>query len=256
MWYFEDYKRFRREREALELLGSSEGWLTPLGWRIDGSARMIWEADIATPAGNRPVTLRYPNHFPHSPPLVLPRDDTSRWSQHQYGPGGELCLEPMVWAEVFGGGFGGLIVRYRPSNEPDPASMRRAVENWCADKGKPMPRPANRYGGEPHASAIADDADVTVIAAHTARMAVDLLIPRDPSIFPHSVYMVGLTGGWIFDQPFETHPIEIEAVPDAGTEEPLDVEDAKAEFDRIVQLFAKYKDAAASDSPSDQTSSD
>src|SRR5580658_8319904 len=93
MWYFEDYKRYRREREALELLGSSEGWLTPLGWRIDGSARMIWEADIATPAGNRPVTLRYPNHFPHSPPLVLPRGDTTRWSLHQYGPGGELCLE-------------------------------------------------------------------------------------------------------------------------------------------------------------------
>jgi hypothetical protein len=134
--------------------------------------------------------------------------------------------------------------------------MRRAIENWCADRGKPMPRPAHRYGSESNAPGIADDSDVTVIAAHAARMAIDLLIPRDPSIFPHSVYMVGLAGGWIFDQPFETHPIEIEAGPDEKAEEPLDAKDAKAEFDLIMQIFAKYKNAAASDSPSDQTPSD
>src|SRR5262249_5949046 len=39
------------------------------------------------------ITLRYPNHFPHSPPVVLPREDGGLWSIHQYGPGGELCLE-------------------------------------------------------------------------------------------------------------------------------------------------------------------
>lgn len=577
MWYFEDYKRYRLEREALELLGSSESWLTPLGWRIDGSARMIWEADIATPAGNRPITLRYPNHFPHSPPLVLPRGDTTRWSKHQYGPGGELCLEfgpdnwhpditgadmvssayrllqgerptpdvsaevasrhettigqdlrgtfsrflitraladelgnlpeatmvstqaigmyrgnslvhvitsitmpdgriwkdelpdaeklgfersvalvrwpgdatlppttsltdfrtavarhnlefpdvkyallvrktrilayflsadddtvfeistippqpftprmdedhaglagrkaaivgcgslgskiavslarsgvggfllvdddlfmpdnlvrhdldwrevgthkadsiasriqlvnpaairevrkhrvggqessggieslveslgtcdliidataepsvfnylcaavavakkPMVWTEVFGGGFGGLIARHRPSNEPDPASMRRAIENWCADRGKPMQRPPNRYGGEGHSPAIADDADVTVIAGHAARIAIDLLIPRSTSIFPHSVYLIGLAEGWIFDQPFETHPIDIGLPPAAESEEPLDAEEAEAELNRIVQLFVEYKDAAASDSPGSPASSE
>jgi hypothetical protein len=163
-----------------------------------------------------------------------------------------VSKKPMVWAEVFGGGFGGMIARYRPSIEPRPASMRRAIENWCADKGKPMPRPANRYGGEPHAPAIADDGDVTVIAAHAARLAVDLLIPRNPSIFPYSVYMVGLSEGWIFDQPFETHPINIEPVTEAEQEELLDVEDAKAEFGRIAELFAKYEDATASASTSDQ----
>jgi hypothetical protein len=578
IWYAENLKRFKQEREALELLASTEGWLTPLKWRIDDEFRVTWDADIAVPAGNRPVSLRYPNHFPHSPPLVLPRGDMTRWSIHQYGPGGELCLEygpdnwdqditgadmiasayrllegeepapgvsaevvsrhettlgqdlrnvfsrilitralaeeltnipeatmvnaiaarlyhpheslvqvfasitrpdgsiwkedlpaieilgyekpvalfrwpsdeslpptaslrefraavartglivpntnyavlvrrtsilayyldddddtvsevaiippqpltsrldenhialaerkvaivgcgsigskiavslarsgvgrfllldddlilpdnlvrheldwrdagahkangvarrielvnpaakctirryrlggqessgaieglietlgtcdliidataepsafnflcaavavtkkPMVWAEVFGGGFGGMIARHRPSIEPRPASMRRAVENWCADKGKPMPRPANRYAGEPHVPAIADDGDVTVIAAHAARLAVDLLIPRNPSIFPHSVYMVGLSEGWIFDQPFETHPINIEPVTETEPEEHLDVEDAKAEFGRIAELFAKYEDAAASSSTSDQAPSD
>ncbi len=93
IWYLEKLQRNRSEREALEALASSVTWLTPVGWRIDGDLRLVWDADIATPAGNRPVSLRYPNHFPYSPPLVLPRGDTARWSQHQYGPGGELCLE-------------------------------------------------------------------------------------------------------------------------------------------------------------------
>jgi hypothetical protein len=577
IWYVENLKRFKQEREALELLASTEGWLTPLKWRVDDEFRVTWDADIAVPAGNRPVSLRYPNHFPHSPPLVLPRGDMTRWSIHQYGPGGELCLEygpdnwdqditgadmiasayrllqgerpapdvsaevasrhqttigqdlrgtftrflitraladelvnlpesmmasaqainmyrgdslvhliatitmpdgriwkdelpdaeklgfersvalvrwpgdarlpptssltdfraaaarynlefpdvkyallvrkarvrayfvsaeddtvfevstippqpftprldkdhaalaarkaaivgcgslgskiavslarsgvggfllvdddlflpdnlvrhdldwrevgthkadsvasriqlvnpaavrevrkhrlggqessggieslieslgtcdliidatadpsvfnylcaavavakkPMLWAEVFGGGFGGMIARHRPSNEPDPASMRRAIENWCADRGKPMQRAPNRYGGEAHSPAIADDADVTVIAGHAARLAIDLLIPRSPSIFPHSVYLIGLAEGWIFDQPFETHPIEIGPPPAAEIEEPLDTEESKAELNRIVQLFTHYKDASASDSPGGQAPSE
>lgn len=566
-WYIENYKRYKREREALEALTSAENWLTPIKWRIDESARMTWEADIVTPAGIRPVLLRYPNHFPHSPPLVLPRGDTTRWSQHQYGAGGELCLEygtdnwqqditgadmiasahrllegeqpspgaveevasrhkttigqdlrnvfsrllvtrdlenelrsfpenlmsiarvagmyhsnectvrviaditfpdgriwkaelpevetlgfeqsvalfrwprgqafpafetltsfrqdidrqgltlpdvpyavvvhgdkarafyldaegdslsesaviapepfvsrldsnharlaerkiaiigcgslgskvavmlarsgvtnfilvdddlllpdnvvrhdldwrdmgahkangvarriklvhpaancivrryrlggqessgaieglietvaecdllidataepevfnylcaavaisqkPMVWAEVFGGAYGGLIARYRPEKEPEPASMRLATENWCRDQGKPMPRPAHRYGGEPREPAIADDADVTVIAGHAARMAIDILIPRDPSIFPHSVYLVGLAAGWIFDQPFETHPIDVGGQALAKPVEGEDEEEKKAEYNRITQLFAEFADAAA-----------
>jgi hypothetical protein len=68
-------------------------WLAPIGWRIDSSLRLIWDADIWTPGGIFQISLRYPNHFPHSPPLVLPRNDNERWSSHQYGSGGELCLE-------------------------------------------------------------------------------------------------------------------------------------------------------------------
>jgi molybdopterin/thiamine biosynthesis adenylyltransferase len=566
IWYIENHQRFKREREALEALAARVEWLTPLRWRVDNTLRVVWDADISVPAGNRPVSLIYPNHFPFSPPLMIPRGDTTRWSQHQYGPGGELCLEygpdnwhqdisgaemiesaqrlllgeepepgvvaevasrhettigqdfrgnrsrflitralkeelqnlpeatmalassaviyrhnesivhviasvtlpdgrswkgevpdvtklgfaqdialfgwpsdrafpptnslkafraaiaelgltlpglsyamvvsgesvrvfflnadddtlsevavipampfmprldtdhealagrrvaivgcgslgskiavtlarsgvggfllvdddlflpdnlvrhdldwrdvgahkaqsvarrielvnptvscsirrmrlggqeasgaietlikrlsendlmidatadasvfnylcaaaavsktPLVWAEIFGGGFGGLIARYRPSSEPDPASMRRAIENWCADQGKVLPRPAHRYGGELDAPAIADDADVTVMASHAARMAIDLLIPRDPSIFPHSVYMVGLAEGWIFGQPFDTRPIDVgPPLPEPETVE--DLEEAEAEFEFVKKLFSEYEDAAS-----------
>ena len=96
IWYFEDYRRYRREREVLEALASSADWLIPIGWRVDGELHMIWDADIVAPAGVRPISLRYPNHFPHSPPMVLPRGVKERWSGHQYGSGGELCLECLV----------------------------------------------------------------------------------------------------------------------------------------------------------------
>jgi len=155
-----------------------------------------------------------------------------------------ISQKPMVWAEVFGGGFGGLIARHRPSREPDPASMRRAIENWCVDQGKVLPRPVHRYGGELDAPAIADDADVTLMAGHGARMAIDLLIPRDPSIFPNSVYMVGLAEGWIFGQPFDTRPIDV-GPPLPEPEMVVDVEEAETEFKFVKKLISEYKDAAS-----------
>ncbi|MEQ1947411.1 MAG: ThiF family adenylyltransferase [Bryobacteraceae bacterium] len=574
IWYIENHQRFKQEREALEALAARTDWLTPIKWRIDDSARVAWDADISVPAGHRPVSLIYPNHFPFSPPLVVPRGDATRWSQHQWGPGNELCLEYgpdnwhqdisgadmiesahrllegeqpepgvsaevasrhamtlgqdlrgvfsrflltrpltdelrnlpeavmavasaagihrrgdcvvyviesltlpdgrtwkdevpdigilgfadtvavfrwpgnrpfpathsltafraaigqaglvlpdvsyvmvasgndvrsfflnadgdsllesavipaqpsvprldkdhealagrkvalvgcgslgskiavmlarsgvgkfllvdddlffpdnlvrhdldwrdvgihkadsvarrialvnptaaysvrkhrlggqessggiesllkslgasdliidataeakvfnylcaavaiskklMVWAEVFGGGFGGLIARHRPSKEPDPASMRRAIENWCADQGKVLPRPVHRYGGEPDAPAIADDADVTVIAGHAARMAIDLLIPRDPSSFPHSVYMIGLAEGWIFGQPFETRPIDV-GPPAPEPEDAGDSAEAEMEFEFVKRLFSEYEDAASGGTASNPT---
>ena len=86
-----------------------------------------------------------------------------------------FAKKPLLWAELFGGGFGGFIARYRPLQEPDPPSMRQAIENWCLERGKPIERAAMDYGGDSRRALIADDADVTVIASHAARMAIDLL---------------------------------------------------------------------------------
>jgi hypothetical protein len=93
IWSIEDPVRWRREREALEALASRADWLAPGEWRVDASIRLTWDADIIIGDRSYSISLRYPNHFPHSPPLVLPRGDTERWSSHQYGAGGELCLE-------------------------------------------------------------------------------------------------------------------------------------------------------------------
>ena len=47
----------------MEALAARENWLTPLKWRIDDSARVVWDADISVPAGNRPISLIYPIIF-------------------------------------------------------------------------------------------------------------------------------------------------------------------------------------------------
>ena len=575
IWHFENLLRVRQEREAIEALAAQVDWLTTRGWRIDGSLRLILDADMATSARAYPVSLRYPNHFPHSPPSVLPRGESARWSAHQYGAGGELCLEhgtdnwhpaisgadmlrsahrllegealvdghrgivasrhdttlgqnwrfeysrflitpefaelveslteasaceaeafgnyheeafvnvigtvtlssgevwqepslpgvirkelherrvtivrwpenlapppletlatfraafaqcgivipavrfvlllhgaemrsyllvedsdrvwetsvilppapsqrldeqhailptrkvaiigcgsvgskiavmlarsgvgkfllvdddmlfphnlvrheldwreiathkvdslarriqlvnplaacekrhhrlggqessgsleslieilsgadllvdatadpavfnylcaviaaaekPLAWAEVFGGGFGGLIARSRPGVEPDPASMRRAIEQWCIDRGQPIERAGRNYGGGPTMPLIADDADVTVIASHCARLVIDTLIGRTPSMFPYSVYLIGLASGWIFEAPFDTYPIDVGAPIPAEPQPQLTEEEAAAERGRIFQLLADYQDASSSNSSDPQ----
>jgi len=166
-----------------------------------------------------------------------------------------VAKKPLLWAEVFGGGFGGMIARHRPLLEPDPLSMRRAIELWCVEQGKPIGRTPNVYGGGPESPAIADDADVTVIAAHAARMAIDMLIPREPSTFPNSVYMIGLAAGWIFEQPFETYPIDVGAAAPTVPREAPDPQEAADELARIVQLLKEYKDGALSGAPGEETPS-
>lgn len=576
IWHLEDPLRYRQERQKLEALASSAEWLVPHEWRIDTSLRVIWDADIIVSGAKFPISLRYPNHFPHSPPLVLPRGVTERWSSHQYGAGGELCLEfgpdnwhrdisgadmiesahrllqgerpapeergrvasrhattigqdlrgdrmrllitrglaevldaipageirtgtvicgfrgnavyytvksvdvaegqqwadetvpktiadegierpialgcwnadkdlptiksreafldavkaqgielpdvnyvvlkrgerlhgyflwkdddtasaisiipaspamarlddnhaalktrkvaivgcgsfgsklavmqarsgvgkfllvdddvmlpdnlvrheldwremgahkvdgvarriglvnpraecdtrqyrlggqqssgsiesligtlaecdlivdasadarvfnylcaavaagkkPLVWARIFGGGIGGFIARHRPGREPEPASMRRIIEQWCIDQGKPIPRAAEDYetqgSGPP---LIADDADVTVIAGHAARLAIDTLIPRDPSLFPNSVYMIGLAEGLFFDQPFDTRPIDV-GPPETSVPIPVDQQIVDEERAHVLQLLKNLSDATSSDSTNNST---
>ena len=165
-----------------------------------------------------------------------------------------FAKKPLLWAEVFGGGIGGLIARYRPLQEPAPASIRQAIENWCLERGKPIERAAMDYGGTPGAPLIADDADVTVIASHAARMAIDLLIPRYPSAFPNSVYLIGLAKGWIFEYPFETYPIAVGPPAVAQVEEAIDPQEAITELARILQLFSR-QNAASPDAKDTETPS-
>jgi molybdopterin/thiamine biosynthesis adenylyltransferase/ubiquitin-protein ligase len=163
--------------------------------------------------------------------------------------------KPLMWAEIFGGGFGGLIARHRPTREPAPALMRAAIDSWCAEKGKPFERPINDYGGGPGAPLIADDADVTVIAAHATRMAIDILISRDPSAFSYSVYLIGLGKGWIFENPFETYPIDVGTPEPSDSEAEINPTEAAAELIRLLRLFAAPENATTVNNPDSETSS-
>ena len=122
---------------------------------------------------------------------------------------------PMIWAEVFGGGYGGMIARARPGLDPAPQKARALIETWCAARDRPPPVSGTRYDGlvrdEPM---VADDAAVGVIASHATAMALDILAGLTPSRFPRSAYMIGLANEWIFEAPFDTWPIDLgEAAP-------------------------------------------
>jgi hypothetical protein len=153
--------------------------------------------------------------------------------------------KPLVWLEVFGGGLGGLVARYRPTIDLDPQSMRSGVLEWCARRKVrwptgPRPYEVERPGGNP---LLADDADVAAVAAHAARFAIDLLLESEPPVFPHSIYLIGLKRGWVFSQPFETFPIKIDA-PIESLRHQNDSEEAQADTDFIKELAGKFADGS------------
>lgn len=117
----------------------------------------------------------------------------------------------MIWAEVYGGGIGGLVARARPDVDPPPIEARSQISRWCDDRATPWEfRPGEDYGavGREDPPFVADDADVSVIAAHATRLALDILQGGETT-FPHSAYAIGLKVGWIFQAPFDTWPIDL-----------------------------------------------
>ena len=106
IWFFKNTARVDHERRAIAALAENAPWLSDLVWRLDQSVRLCVDADVHVEEAVFPITLKYPEFYPHTPPSVSPRVDLGqRWSDHQYGPGGELCLEygPDNWvAELTG----------------------------------------------------------------------------------------------------------------------------------------------------------
>jgi hypothetical protein len=81
IWWIENPERSAKERLAIESLAGSVDWVQILGLRMDGT-HLCWDADIVTVERLYPITLRYPDHFPGSPPLIFPRGVQERWSYH------------------------------------------------------------------------------------------------------------------------------------------------------------------------------
>ena len=151
----------------------------------------------------------------------------------------------MIWAEIFAGGFGGFIARYRAGIEPNPMTMRHLIYEWCNAQGQRVPMPTGRYESTEAKPAIADDAEVSAISSHLALFALDALLERVPTSYPYAVYMIGLRAGWIFDQPFEVRPIDVGGVSgELGGE--ASIEQKQAEIEQILNLMSEYPNADSS----------
>jgi len=92
MWFEKLSERLEQEKQSIATL-ASEGWVKNVVWQIDNDLEAIW-VDLDFLAGDEwwEAKLVYPFIYPYAPPQVLPRQDV-RWSNHQWGRGGELCLE-------------------------------------------------------------------------------------------------------------------------------------------------------------------
>ena len=98
-WWLSDFGRLERERGAIEELSQAEPWLLDAKWVLEKTDFCV-DATIEAGGAQYEVRLRYPPFFPATPPGVWPQDRVApRWSGHQYGAGGELCLEwgPDTW---------------------------------------------------------------------------------------------------------------------------------------------------------------
>lgn len=157
----------------------------------------------------------------------------------------------LVWLEIYGGGFGGMIARSRPELDPAPQMMRAAYLGFCEQNPAPenmRPEATNNYGTENEDGEVyqASDADVAIIAHHAARLATDTVLTTDGSTYPNSMYLIGLAQAWVFEAPFATIPIATNHLlrGDSETENSDSVTDGdNAEF--IVSLIKKL-DAANS----------
>jgi hypothetical protein len=131
-----------------------------------------------------------------------------------------LAAKPFVWFEIFGGGVGGLVGRSRPGKDLSPQNMRAGYLSFCGQNPAPPELVVSQdyelegLDGEP---LVATDADVSVIAHHAARFVTDALTAGD-SIFPHSMYLIGMAKAWVFTAPFSTIPLDFPAESRESTE--------------------------------------
>lgn len=150
---------------------------------------------------------------------------------------------PLLWTEVYAGGIGGFVGRVRPGIEPPPHTARRQYLAWCRGQGVPWIGDDLDYDSKTPEGPplIADDGDVSVIAGHASRVALDTLITPNASAFPHSAYVIGLAQGWIFSEPFDVRPVDF--TQEGTWQSEISQGQADKAIKRIVSILERDSDA-------------
>jgi len=154
---------------------------------------------------------------------------------------------PMVWMEVYGGGLGGFVARSRPGIDPTPQDMRGAYLEYCTGNPDLAKRSVlANYAVETEGSEVlvASDADVAIIAHHAARFVPDCFTSIEQTKFPYSMYLIGLTKGWVFEAPFATIPISMASYTVAGWNEGEKTERKPEDIEFLIELLKKHENAA------------
>ena len=155
---------------------------------------------------------------------------------------------PMVWLEVYEGGIGGMMARFRPNRDPHPKTMRAHLNAYLEEQHFPQISGITDYTAVDNEGRVivASDADVTIVAAHATNLALDILIEREASNFPYSLYLIGLTREWIFSAPFHTIPLDLKNAQLTTIEPGLSEDEANENRNFVKQLISKEKNEDSS----------
>ena len=104
IWWHSNQRRLSDEKAAIAELEVTAGWLENVEWSLDDQFRLRAIFDIRLDHGSFRLQITYHNTFPSSPPSIAPVENI-RFSGHQYGQGGDLCLQirPDNWRPDYTG---------------------------------------------------------------------------------------------------------------------------------------------------------
>ena len=104
IWWHSNQRRLSDEKAAIAKLEVTAGWLENVEWSLDDQFRLRAIFDIRLDHGRFRLQITYHNTFPSSPPSIAPVENI-RLSGHQYGQGGDLCLQirPDNWRPDYTG---------------------------------------------------------------------------------------------------------------------------------------------------------
>jgi ubiquitin-protein ligase len=102
LWFIQDSARLESERSRIKSLESEQSWLEGVVWQITKNGIGFDCEIVLDEKHSYPIHVQFPQFYPSVPPSVVPIND-ERWSEHQYGSGGDLCLEigPDNWLSDF-----------------------------------------------------------------------------------------------------------------------------------------------------------
>lgn len=90
-WFLRDIPRFNKEKKQIEQLQSDVDWLSTTIRLMDNKLSVDFSIELFGEVFSGRLT--YPSLFPDIPAYIKPISSHERWSFHQYGNGGSLCLE-------------------------------------------------------------------------------------------------------------------------------------------------------------------
>lgn len=143
--------------------------------------------------------------------------------------------KPLIWGELFAGGYGGMMARSRPGYEADGLTVRNGINQYFENLPEPPVVAATNYDAvSDNQVLVASDADVTQLVAAMSQFSLDSLAAPLESAFPYSAYLLGFRAGWIFTAPFHTIPLEVApSEPAANATPSLDTNDPRMK--KIIQ---------------------